>query len=72
MNLEPGQIISWAFYGMASLIGGGLVASLKNLTNEVSALSIKIATLIEKASHHERLIDRHDVRIGNLEKGSKD
>jgi len=62
------QFIEWAFLG---LISGGMmltIAFLHRLNESVDTLNETIASLIEKAVWHEKVLDKHDERISNLEK----
>lgn len=61
------QFIQWGFYGM---ISGALVYAvriLSDLEKSVEGLNIKIATVIERTSNHEKQIDMHDNRLRRLE-----
>ena len=65
--LEYSQIVTWVFYAMATVIGGGVLNILRKLTSSVEELNIKMAVLIEKTAYHEKELEKHDNRIGALE-----
>ena len=54
------------------LAGAGLYVmrdELHKLRESIEDLNGNMATLVERTMNHEKLLERHDERIGDLEKG---
>jgi len=66
--MEFSKFIEWAFYGV---ISGGIyiiAQSINSMKASVIELNVKLATVIEKVSYHEKALDDHHDRIRDLEK----
>ena len=62
--MDFNAFINWAFLGLLT----GSVIILYGLKNSVDKLNERMAKVIEKMDWHERMLDRHDNRISDLEK----
>ena len=66
--MEFKQFVEWAFYALVSGCFTYGVYILNELRKSVADLNNHVATIIEKMSWHERMLDNHDGRISKLEK----
>lgn len=65
--MEFKEFASWAMQG---LIGGGVIYAasvIGKMRDSVEALNQSIATIIERSNWHERVIEKHEDRISELE-----
>ena len=69
------QIIGYVLNAMVALVGFFAVMTLKDIKvsidrtqKSLEELNIKVATVIEKTSNHDKLLDSHSERIMHLEK----
>lgn len=61
------ELIRWAFQGIAT---GAIVYGVKEmgrLRESIEKLNVSVAVVIEKVAGHEKILDRHDERILDLE-----
>jgi hypothetical protein len=61
------HFMQWAFEG---IIAGGIiygVGILGGLKKSIEELNIKMALVIERMTHHEKAIDKHDERLAKIE-----
>ena len=56
---------------MQFLAGAGVLwlgSELHKMRESVETLNVRMAELLERTLHHERQLDRHESRIGELER----
>ena len=61
------QFVQWSF---ELIVSGGIVygvAVLGGLKKSIEELNVKMAQVIERMTHHEKAIDKHDERISKIE-----
>jgi hypothetical protein len=61
------QFVDWAFKGIVAgtlFYGVGLFAGMKHSIDE---LNIRMAQVIERMTHHQKEIDKHDERLSKIE-----
>lgn len=56
--MEFKDFVQWSFYGLISGCSIYLTSILSGLKTSVDELNIKMATIIEKTSNHERRIEK--------------
>lgn len=57
------DFVQWAFYGLISSCFIYLTTILAGLRTSVEELNIKMATIIEKTSNHERRIEKLEDKV---------
>lgn len=67
--MEPhlNEMIQYGFYGLMSFVATWGVAVLSNMKTSIDTLNIKLAIVIERSDHHDKMLDRHDTRLSKLE-----
>lgn len=63
MAAQFSDFVQWVFYGLISGCSLYLVNILGGLKSSVDELNIKMATIIEKTSGHERRIERLENKL---------
>jgi len=61
------DFVQWVFYGAISFGVHHIVRSLGALEKSVAALNINVARVIEKTTHHENRLDKHEERLIRVE-----
>ena len=56
------------FFEAAIIVGMGAgVRMLGKLRDSIDALNIKVGTIVEKTRWHDKILDKYDARLTNLE-----
>lgn len=63
--IDYNQLIQWIFFGVIGFCFVTSVKILSSLRTSVDALNIKMATIIEKITYHEKEIDyiKSDIKL---------
>jgi len=61
--IEFNQFVQWAFYALISGCAMYLTTILNGLKTSVEELNIKMATIIEKTSSHEKRIEKLEDKL---------
>lgn len=64
--IDFSQFVTWAFYGLITLIFAYSASILKELKDSVKTLNENMATMIERSTQHEKRLDKHDIEIDKL------
>lgn len=70
--MDFNKFVEWAFYGV---VGGSFVygvSILSHLKQSIDDLNKNVSILVEKSSWHEKMIDKLETKITELERKMRD
>jgi hypothetical protein len=65
---ELNQIIEWALGLFIVGSVGTAVRILSRISTSIERLNQKVAVIIEKVTHHDKVLDRYESRLNEIEK----
>ena len=60
------KYIEWMFYGLMSGVAIYAVRFLSHLSASIDELNLKMGTIIERTTWHEKWLERHDEEINKM------